>query len=95
MFDKQHQCDHISAIILCLVAMPCLTLCDSINYSTPYFPVLHYLPEFAQTRLSFKYYKVLKKDKFFITFKVICFIVFKIILQNYFLILHIICNGKI
>ena len=27
----------------------CLTLCDPMNCSTPGFPVLHYLPEFAQT----------------------------------------------
>ena len=32
----------------CLVDKSCLTLCDSMNYSTPGFPVLHYLPEFAQ-----------------------------------------------
>ena len=26
-------------------------LCDPMDYSTPGFPVLHYLPEFAQTHL--------------------------------------------
>ena len=26
----------------------CPTLCDPLNCSTPVFPVLHYLPEFAQ-----------------------------------------------
>ena len=33
----------------CSVAKSCLILCDPMNYSTPDFPVLHYLPEFAQT----------------------------------------------
>ena len=32
----------------CSVAQPCLTLCDPTNGSTPGFPVLHCLPEFAQ-----------------------------------------------
>ena len=32
----------------CLVAKLSLTLYDSINCSMPDFPVLHYLPEFAQ-----------------------------------------------
>ena len=31
-----------------LVAKSCPTLCDPKDYSTPGFPVLHYLPEFAQ-----------------------------------------------
>ena len=31
------------------VAQSCPTLCDPIDCSTPGFPVLHYLPEFAQT----------------------------------------------
>ena len=29
----------------------CLTLCNPMHWSTPGFPVLHYLPEFAQTRI--------------------------------------------
>ncbi|KAB0377934.1 hypothetical protein FD755_009512 [Muntiacus reevesi] len=33
----------------CSVAKLCLTLCDPMNCSMPGFPVLHYLPEFAQT----------------------------------------------
>ena len=33
----------------CSVAKLCLTLCNPINCSTPGFPVLHYLQEFAQT----------------------------------------------
>ena len=28
-----------------------VTLCDPMDYSTPDFPVLHYLPEFAQTHV--------------------------------------------
>ena len=32
----------------CLVTKLCLTLCDPMDCSTPGFPVLHYLPEFAQ-----------------------------------------------
>ena len=35
----------------CSVWKQCLTLCDLMNYSTPGFPVLHYLSEFAQTHV--------------------------------------------
>ena len=35
----------------CSVVQLCLTLCDSMDCSTPGFPVLHYLPEFAQTHV--------------------------------------------
>ena len=35
----------------CSVAQLCLTLCDPMDYSTPGFPVLHYLPDFAQTHV--------------------------------------------
>ena len=35
----------------CSVAMSCLTLGDSIDCSTPGFPVLHHLLEFAQTQV--------------------------------------------
>ena len=31
----------------CSVPKSCLTLCDPMDYSTPSFPVLHHLPEFA------------------------------------------------
>ena len=34
-----------------LVTQSCLTLCDPMDCSTPGFPVLHYLPEFAQTHV--------------------------------------------
>ena len=33
----------------CSVAKSCLTLCDPLDFSTPDFPVLHYLSEFTQT----------------------------------------------
>ena len=32
----------------CSITKSCLTLCNSVNYSTTSFSVLHYLPEFAQ-----------------------------------------------
>ena len=35
----------------CSVALLCLTICNPTDCSTPGFPVLHYLPEFAQTRV--------------------------------------------
>ena len=35
----------------CSVAKSCPTLCDPMDCSTPGFPVLHYLPEFAQTHV--------------------------------------------
>ena len=38
-------------ICCCSVAKLCLTLCDPMGCSTPGFPVLHHLPEFAQTHV--------------------------------------------
>ena len=35
----------------CLVSQLCPTLCNPMDCSTPGFPVLHYLPEFAQTHV--------------------------------------------
>ena len=35
----------------CLVTQLCPTLCDPMDCSTPGSPVLHYLPEFAQTHV--------------------------------------------
>ena len=35
----------------CSVIKSCLTLCNPMNCSMPGFPVLHYLPEFAQTHI--------------------------------------------
>ena len=41
----------------CSVAKSCLILCNPIDGSTPGFPVLHYLPKFAQIHvLSWWYY---------------------------------------
>ena len=37
--------------LLFSVAQLCLTLCDPMNCSTPGFPVLHHLPEFACTHV--------------------------------------------
>ena len=38
-------------ICCCLVAQLCPTLCDPMDCSMPGFPVLHHLPEFAQTHV--------------------------------------------
>ena len=35
----------------CSVANSCPSLCDPMDCSTPGFPVIHYLPEFAQTHV--------------------------------------------
>ena len=35
----------------CSVAQSCFTLCDPMDCSTPGFPVLHHLPELAQTHV--------------------------------------------
>ena len=39
------------AVHCCSVAKSCPTPCDPMNCSMPGFPVLHYLPEFAQTHV--------------------------------------------
>ena len=41
----------ISATAFPKVTQSCPTLCNPMNSSTPGFPVLHYLPEFAQTHV--------------------------------------------
>ena len=38
-------------ILSLIVAQSCPTLCDPMDCSMPCFPVLHYLPEFAQTHV--------------------------------------------
>ena len=38
-------------VVCCPVPQLCLTLCNPMDYSTPGFPVLHYLSEFAQTHV--------------------------------------------
>ena len=40
-----------SVICCCSVAKWCPTLCDPMDCSTPGLPVLHYLPQFSQTRV--------------------------------------------
>ena len=35
----------------CSATKSCPTLCDLMDYSMPGFPVLHHLPEFAQTHV--------------------------------------------
>ena len=40
--------DRFKGQTCCSVAKSCPTLCDPIDCSTPGFPVLHYLPKFAQ-----------------------------------------------
>ena len=41
----------ISSVQFSSVAQSCLTLCDSMNCSTPGLPVHHHLPEFTQTHV--------------------------------------------
>ena len=40
-----------STIQFSLVAQPCPTLCDPMDYTTPGFPVHHQIPEFTQTHV--------------------------------------------
>ena len=42
---------HISSVQFSSVARSCLTLCDSMNCSTPGLPVHHQFPEFTQTHV--------------------------------------------
>ena len=42
---------HFLSCCCCSVVELCPTLCDPMNCSTPGFPVLQYLPEFAQTHV--------------------------------------------
>ena len=42
----------IKNVVNCLVVKSYLTLCNPMNCSKPGFPVLHYLPEFAQTHVN-------------------------------------------
>ena len=41
----------LSSVQFSLVAQSCLTLCDPMDCSTPGFPVLPYLSEFAETNV--------------------------------------------
>ena len=42
---------YIYSLLLLFSCQSCLTLCHPMDYSTPGFPVLHYLPELAQTHV--------------------------------------------
>ena len=42
---------HSLLFCCCSVAESCLTLCDTMDYRMPGFPVLHHLPELAQTHV--------------------------------------------
>ena len=46
LYHLLHHCHHH-----CSVTQSCLTLCDPMDWSTPGFPVLYHLPEFAQTHV--------------------------------------------
>ena len=54
-----HPTLHTQSVQLSSVAQSCPTLGDIMNCSTPSFPVLHYLPEFAQTLLSQWYHPII------------------------------------
>jgi len=45
----------IACYCCCSVTKSCPTLCNPLNCSTPGFPVLYYLPEFAQTHVHWVY----------------------------------------
>ena len=49
--NGKKNCVSIWYLCCCSVAKLCPTLCDPMDCSTPGFPVLHYLPEFAQTHM--------------------------------------------
>ena len=46
LYHLLHHCHHH-----CSVMQSCPTLCDPMDWSTPGLPVLHHLPEFAQTHV--------------------------------------------
>ena len=48
---EYHHFETFNETICCSVVKLCLTLCNPVNCSTPGFPVLHCLPEFAQTHI--------------------------------------------
>ena len=48
-FCPQHVAEYLTRC--CSVTQMCLTLCNPTDCSTPGLPVLHYLPEFAQTHV--------------------------------------------
>ena len=48
---RHHSPDNVVPLCCCLVTKLCPTLCDPVDSSTPGFPPLHHLPEFAQTHV--------------------------------------------
>ena len=51
MLTQKIRCVSLEEVNCCSVAQLCPTICDLIDYSMPVFPVLHHLPEIAQTRV--------------------------------------------
>ena len=52
MMSNCPKVDKVDLLLCCCsVAKSCPTLCDPMDCSTPGLPVLHYLPEFAQTHV--------------------------------------------
>ena len=49
IFPRNSHCQ--TFLCCCSVTKSCLILCDPMDYSTQGFPVLHHLPEFAQTHV--------------------------------------------
>ena len=50
--SRRGQTPHLGTVALCCPGTKsCLTLCGPMDYRTPGFPVLHHLPEFAQTHV--------------------------------------------
>ena len=49
--NRKKRKDILEIFCCCSVSKSRLTLCDPMDYSTPGFPVLHYLPEFTQTHV--------------------------------------------
>ena len=47
--ERRHLNGPYNSSMLCSVAKSCLTLCDHMDCSIPGFPILHYLPKFANT----------------------------------------------
>ena len=51
LFASEFSVSYISIHIIYVVVLSHVQLCDPMDCSTPGFPVLHCLPEFAQTRV--------------------------------------------
>ena len=47
----QTTCDRVTSVQLSSVSQSCPTLCNPMDYTMPGFPVLHQLPELAQTHV--------------------------------------------